>query len=543
MTQKMLKSLLAVALFPCIAFGMFSLYKNQQEMHELVSSLRREIALKDAAPKTEVKVIERVTAQQPWGQVQEGTSDTVVHIIAQRTDVNILRPYETPNQGGGSGTGFLISQTGEIITNHHVVNQAQAVWIRIPTLGKMIIDVDVVGTCPERDLALLKIKDEYLALIKQALGDVPYLELGDSDHIRRSDEVLALGYPLGQNSLKSTSGVVSGRENMGGQHLIQISAALNPGNSGGPVVDLGAKVIGIACSGITSAQNVGYIIPVNELKMILDELRTGGLLRRPFLGVLFNNGSKQLAQYLGNPEPCGCYVVDVYKGSPLSKAGVQAGDMIYEINGHPIDAYGDLNVSWSEDKVSVIDYVGRLEIGQQIDIVLYRKGTKKTLRFKFDFSELLPVHKMFPGYDDVQYEIFGGMLVQPLRLNHVAALINNAPSLAQYLEFENQTKDALIITHVVPNSATQRLEVLREGSVISEINGATIGTLDEFRKAIHDGMKKDFITFKTTDGVFFVLSPEEVVKDEKKLSGIYKYPLSGFVEEIIENFESNKKDS
>lgn len=535
MTKKMLKTLIFIILFPCIAFGMFTLYKNQQEMHEIVSAMRREKALQESC-KTEVKIIERVTAQQPWGQVQEGTSDTVVRIIAQRIESNILRPYETPNQGGSSGTGFLISATGEIITNHHVVNEAQAVWIRIPSMGKMIIDVDVVGTCPERDLALLKIRDEDLAQIKQALGEIPFLELGNSDFIKRSDEVLALGYPLGQNSLKSTSGVVSGRENMGGQHLIQISAPINPGNSGGPVVDIGAKVIGIACANIPSAQNVGYIIPVNELKMILDELRAGGLLRRPFLGVLFNNGSKQLAQYLGNPEPCGCYVVDVYKGSPLSKAGVQAGDMIYEINGHPIDAYGDLNVTWNEDKVSVIDYVGRLEIGQPIDIVLYRNGTKKVVHFKFDFSELLPVHKMFPGYDAIAYEIFGGMLVQPLRLNHVAALINHSPSLAQFLEFENQTKDALIITHVVPNSATQRLEVLREGSVISEINGKPVGTLDQFRVAVSEGMKKNFITFKTTDGVFFVLSPDEVVKDEQKSSKVYKYPLSDFMQKLIDDY-------
>lgn len=540
MTQKMLKAFIVIALFPCLAVGMFTLYKNQKEMYEVISSMRREIAMQQSA-KTEVKVIERVTAQQPWGQVQEKTKDTVVHIIAQRTDSNILRPYETPNQGGGSGTGFLISDKGEIITNHHVVNQAQAVWIRIPSMGKMIIDVDVVGSCPERDLALLQIRADDLEKIKQFLGDLPFLEFGDSDFVKRSDEVMALGYPLGQNSLKSTSGVVSGRENMGGQHLIQISAAINPGNSGGPVVNLGAEVVGIACANIPSAQNVGYIIPVNELKMILDELRTGGLLRRPFLGVLFNNGSDQLATYLGNPKPCGCYVVDVYKGSPLSKAGVQGGDMIYEINGHPIDAYGDLNVSWSEDKVSVIDYVGRLEIGQSIDIILYRNGQKKALNFKFGFSEMLPVHKIFPGYDDIKYEIFGGMLIQPLRLNHVAALINNAPSLAQFLEFENQTKDALIITHVVPNSTTQRLEVLREGSIVSEVNGELVGTLDQFRAAISKGIHKDFITFKTTDGVFFVLSPDEVIKDEQKLLAIHKYPLSDFMKKLIDDYNSENK--
>ena len=83
--------------------------------------------------------------------------------------------------------------------------------------------------------------------------------------------------------------------------------------------------------------------------------------------------------------------------------------------------------------------------------------------FKFGHSELLPVHKIFPGYDDIKYELFGGMLLQPLRLNHIPALINGSPSLAKYMEFENQIKPALIVTHVVPNSQVQRLELLRAG--------------------------------------------------------------------------------
>ena len=123
-------------------------------------------------------------------------------------------------------------------------------------------------------LALLKVTDKGMAIIKQEIKkSIPFLVLGDSDLVNRADEVLAVGYPLGQASLKSTSGVVSGREHIGGKHLIQISSPINPGNSGGPALNLNGEVIGIASSGITSAQNVGYIIPVNELKMIGSDLR------------------------------------------------------------------------------------------------------------------------------------------------------------------------------------------------------------------------------------------------------------------------------
>ena len=124
-------------------------------------------------------------------------------------------------------------------------------------------------------------------MIKRVLGSIPFLPLGDSDLIHRSDEVLALGYPLGQQSLKSTTGVISGRE----QHLIQMSAAINPGNSGGPSLNTKGEVIGINSAGIPAAQNVGYMIPINDLKIVLADLYKVKLLRKPFLGVLFNNAT------------------------------------------------------------------------------------------------------------------------------------------------------------------------------------------------------------------------------------------------------------
>ena len=534
--SKALRTGLIVALFAATGTGMLALYNNQKGLVE--SQVRLIGALEQAREnvhKKEVQIVERVVAQQPWAGVQREIKDTVVRIISQTAEVNLLQPYKTPKQGGGFGTGFFISEDGYIITNHHVIDETIAIWIKIPSLGKAIIDVELVGTSPERDLALLRVKPEGLAYIKEQLGHIPYLTLGDSDLVNRSDEVLVLGYPLGgsQTAIKSTSGVVSGREHIGGRHLIQISAAINPGSSGGPSLNLDGHVIGISCAGILEAQNVGYIIPVNELKLILDDLRKTGVIRRPFLGVLFNNGSSELTEYLNNPLPGGCYVVNVYSGSPLSKAGVQPGDMIYEINGHSIDYYGDLTVPWSEDKVSFIDYVARLEIGQTVTVMLYRKGIRKEFKFKFDFSELLPVHIIFPGYDAIEYEMFGGMLLQPLCLNHLPALIHNSPSLAKYKDFESQTKPALIVTHVVPNSQVQRLEMLREGAILTEMNGKEITTLSALRTELKASVNKDFITFKTSEGVFFVLSPAKVFKDEERLSEIYHYTLSPFMKELL----------
>ncbi len=532
-----------------LVVALYMVLKNQQELAQSYMVLHAGIQEHALPVAGETRVVEKIVAQQPWAAVQEKARDTVVQVIVQSMEVNILQPFRAPQQRVGAGSAFFINAEGELITNAHVVNEAASVWIKIPSMGKAIIDCEVVGKSPERDLALLRPTKEGLELIKQHLPSIPFLPLGNSDSVHRVDEVLALGYPLGQSSLKSTSGVVSGREHMNGFHLIQISSPINPGSSGGPVLNLSGEVVGVVSSGIMSAQNVGYILPINDLKLILSDLRTTPLLRKPFLGVIFNHGSPDLAKYLGNPEPSGCYVVDVYKGSPLAKAGIKTGDVIYEINSYKIDEYGDLSVSWHEDKLSVIDYISRLSVGEKINMVYYRNGTRKKISFTFDHTELAPVKKIFPGDDKIDYEIFGGMLVQQLTLNHVFMMAGSVPSLTKYADFKAQMEPALIVTHIVPNSQMQRLDLLREGAILSEVNNTKVGTLQEFRTAVQEAVKqarqmnKQLISFKTSDGVFFVLDIDKVVRDEVKLASLYQYPISSSMKTVIALFDSGKKEN
>ncbi len=217
-------------------------------------------------------IVERViSSSQLWRPVQDKVKDTVVQVFSHVVAPDLILPYAPPSQGGMNGTAFFISDEGHMVTNSHVVanGQAKMVYIQVPSLGKQIIDAEIVGISPDRDLALLKVSDEGLELIRKELGSVPYLPLGNSDLVRRSDDLLALGFPLGQQSLKSTTGVVSGHED----GLIQISAPINPGSSGGPTLNTRGEVIGINSSGVVEAQNVGYAIPSNDLKVILDDLQ------------------------------------------------------------------------------------------------------------------------------------------------------------------------------------------------------------------------------------------------------------------------------
>ena len=541
MNMRFVKNLLIVSVVAVGGSLLYVGYENQKELAKSIATMS--VLLKKDIPASEIKVIEKMVSGQPWAHVQTQAKDTVVQIIAQTAETNLLKPYETPRQGGGFGSGFFISEEGEIITNMHVIDQAQSVWIKIPSMGKAVIPVQIIGKAPERDLALLRITDHGKAIIKRELGveKVPFLKLGNSDLVNRADEVLALGYPLGQASLKSTSGVVSGREHLGGKYLIQISSPINPGSSGGPAVNLNGEVIGISVAGIVSAQNVGYIIPVNDLRLICDGLRTKKLLRRPFLGVLVGNGSYDLAKHLGNPVPSGCYVIDVHPNGPLAKSGVQGGDMIYKINDLPVDEYGDLKVPWSEEKLSFMDFITRWEEGQDITLMLYRDGKKKHISFKFNYMDDAPVKKIIVGEDPLDYEIFGGMLFQPVNLNLVQTLISNAPSLIKYAEFKNQMDPALIVTHVMPSSLVDRLVVIQPGAIISEVNGAKVTTMKELRQELKKAVGKKRVVFKTSDGALFVVNSKEALQDEERLSRTYHYPLSPFINELKALVEKEDK--
>lgn len=524
--------------FTVCLMGGIVLFNRQMRLEHLLSDAALNVlpTVVDAESSPTPQVVEKIVSNaQLWRPVQERVKDTVVQIFAHVAVTDMLQPYKTPQQGTSSGSGFFINDRGEFITNAHVVGQAKGIWIQIPSLGKEIIDAEIIGISPERDIALLRVTNEGLEIIKNELGSVPYLPLGDSDYIRRSDEVLALGYPLGQQALKSTTGVISGREH----HMIQMSAPINPGSSGGPLLNIAGEVVGINAAGVMEAQNVGYAIPINDLKIVLNDLYNVKILRKPFLGVLFNNANESLVESLGNPMPGGCYVVDVVKESTLDKAGVKSGDMIYEINGHAVDIYGEMRVPWSEDKISILDFVSRLSIGQELNFVVYRNGARKDFAVKFDHGEKLHIPKVYPELEGVDYEVFGGLVVMQLSVNHLHILANQAPGLSKFATIQQQEHPVLVITHIFPNSQAYRSRALGIGSTITKVNGQEVHTLAEYREALKKNDGK-FFTLAVSDNITnvsdeipIVLPWKKIVVEEPKLAIDYKYPISETAKEIL----------
>ncbi|HRN77809.1 MAG TPA: trypsin-like peptidase domain-containing protein [Candidatus Dependentiae bacterium] len=525
-------------------FG-YLLYKRQQRIEQASAQIYDDVMrVAIDVPTPEQNVVERVvTSSQLWRPIQEKVENTVVQIFSQIAELDLLQPYKTPKQGTSSGSGFFINADGDIITNAHVIDQASAIWIQIPALGKRVLDVEVLGVSPERDLALLRLTPDSLQQIKDELGTVPYLKIGDSDKVLRSDEVLALGYPLGQQSLKSTTGVVSGFEH----RWIQTSAPINPGNSGGPLLNTQGEVVGVNNANIPGAQNVGYAIPISQLEIILPDLYKVKLLRKPFLGIVFNNATDALTEYLGNPAPGGAYIVEVVSNSTLDKAGVKRGDMLYEINNHRLDIFGEMRVPWSEDKVSLIDYVSRISIGEEIKLVVYRNGERKELKAIFEQAESQGVSEFYPGYEELDYEVFGGMVITPLTINHLQLLGSHAPGLAKYMDMKNRNEPTLIITHIFPSSHLYRSRAVAVGSTIHEVNGIKVSNLHEFRNALQQKGDNKFFTMRLSDNVarrsenvIVALEWDKLIEQEPKLAHDYRYPMTNTTKELLAAAQANK---
>jgi serine protease Do len=472
-----------------------------------------------------------------WLDVQQKAKDTVVQIFVQVSRFNWFEPYKTPQQSEATGSGFFINEKGHILTNYHVVNEASLINIKIPSLGTEVFEAEIMGVSPERDIAILKLKDSVLKEVKKDLGGkISYLEFGDSDQVLRTQEVMALGYPLSLPTLKSTQGIVSGRESLGGQSYLQTTAAINPGNSGGPSLNSAGKVIGINTAGITTAQNMGYVIPISEVKAAINDLYKVKLLRRPLLGTIFAFSTKDLAKYLKNPVGGGWYVTRVLKNSTFERSGVKEGDMVYEINGHKISRFGEISVPWSEDKISVLTLLNRFVVGDVVSLVIYRNGVKKNVSFKLEAQKVMPVSLVYPKFEKIDYEVLGGMVVMQLTLNHVALLIGKAPFLMSYSKSENQATPRLIVTHILPNSQAYKAETISVGSIIDEINDVSVSTLDEFRDAVKKSKKTGYLAIQTLDGVvdrmFAALSTKKIIEEEDKLSRQYFYEKSKLIKAI-----------
>lgn len=271
------------------------------------------------------------------------------------------------------GTGFVISSDGLIVTNRHVVSDSSAKYKVI--IGKdQMVEVKNIYRDPTNDLAILKVD-------KTGLSP---LEMGDSDHLKVGQSVIAIGTALGEFRSTVTKGVISGlgRGIVAGsamegseklENIIQTDAAINPGNSGGPLLNSLGQVIGVNVAVSQSGQNIGFALPINMVKESIDNFKTTGEFERPFLGVGYQLISKQSA--LLNEVPAGAYVKEVVADSPAEKAGIKVGDIVVEFDGKKL---ADVK------NVSLANYINKKKIGDTVTVKVWRDNKDITLTVKLE---------------------------------------------------------------------------------------------------------------------------------------------------------------
>jgi Do/DeqQ family serine protease len=275
-----------------------------------------------------------------------------------------FRIQPTPEIRKGVGSGFIMNPEGYILTNEHVIDGANEVSVTVKGFDKPF-KATIVGKDFDLDLAVLKIN---------STQKLPYITLGDSDKMKVGEWVIAIGNPYRLDHTV-TVGVISAKgrpitipdqsagKTRAYKNLIQTDAAINPGNSGGPLISLNGEVIGINTAVNAEAQGIGFAIPINTAKEVLDDLMKNGKVTRPYIGVGLQDLTKDLADYFKLKDTNGAIITYVYPGSPAEKAGLQRGDIILEINKKSIKSSSDIS-----------DIVSKAKINDKLVLLIFRNG-------------------------------------------------------------------------------------------------------------------------------------------------------------------------
>jgi serine protease Do len=275
------------------------------------------------------------------------------------------QPMPRQQRVPSSGSGFIIDKAGRILTNNHVVRDAET--IKVTLNDGRTFKATTVGTDPATDVAVIKIEG----------SDLPVLPLGDSDRLRIGDWAIAIGNPLGDLRGSVTVGIISaqGRSNLnifGGtpdyQDFIQTDASINFGNSGGPLCNIRGEVIGINTAINTNGQGIGFAIPINLAKHVAEQLVAHGTVKRAMMGVTLANLTPEIAEGFGLGNQQGVVIQSVFKDSPAERAGIQRNDVIVEMNGQPVTDRDKFRLKVADTPAGTKVQLGVLRDGKHISL-------------------------------------------------------------------------------------------------------------------------------------------------------------------------------
>jgi serine protease Do len=439
--------------------------------------------------------------------------EIIVKIYSQNIKYNWIEPYKIDSSHESIGTGFFISKN-LILTASHVIEDSIRIDVTLPSIGKKKFRAEVVSIIPWFDIGLLKVTE---------LEGKKWLKFGNSNKVKSGDKVLAVGYPLAQDKLKLTAGIISGLH----KGEIQTDAPINPGNSGGPLLNENNEVIGINVSGYTHADNIGYAVPINRYKLYEKEMNMSKdkLIFKPIMGGLYINSNSELLDYYKiNDE--GILIVQVYKDGPLEKSGIKPGDILCKFDKYPVDKYGEIKVDWYNEKLSLDEIFNEYKIDDEINIIFYRNGIKKKSILKLGSLSYYKIRSMYPQFENINYEIIGGIIFMDLKLKHLSKLSHT--DLDKYSKFKNQIYNKIVVTKIMKGSYINNLELLEEGMTLEKINNKNVDTVNELIKEFIrlKNNKDKYIIYDFTDGTRVVLELDKIISEDKFLIGKYKYEIS-----------------
>jgi Do/DeqQ family serine protease len=397
---------------------------------------------------------------------------------------------QRPRVERGVGSGVIVSADGTVLTNHHVVDGAEKIIVQMN--DNKTYEAKIIGSDPPSDLAVLKIDNVNL----------PFLNLGNSDNVRIGDVVLAIGNPLGIGQTV-TAGIISAKGRRTGlsdgnssfEDFLQTDAPINRGNSGGALVNLTGELIGINSQILSDSGNggnigIGFSIPSNMAKSVMDQLLKDGRVRRGMLGVNIQNISEETAKALDLKDTRGVLVSNVRPGSAAEKAGVKRGDIILSINGEA-----------TEDSNTLRNKVAGTLPGSDIKLTVSRDGTQQEFTAKLDEFEVegtKPTDKKEEEKKTEQSNENGklGLSLQPL-----------TPEMAKQLALQSET-EGLVVTEVDPNGAAAEEGIIR-GDVIMEINKKAVASVDDVQSALDRSGDKPILLLISRKGqtIYLTVTP------------------------------------
>jgi len=430
--------------------------------------------------------------ESPFTRIAEMVSPSVVNISAEKKVTRSVPGFEWrfegpfddffrdffkgfPKYEGKTqtlGSGFLISDDGYLITNYHVIKDASAIVIKMTNKTEFKGDeIKIVGTDQRTDIALLKIETD---------ENFPYLKFGDSDKVKVGDWAIAVGNPFHLEGTV-TVGVISakGRANIplpegpDFQSFLQTDAAINPGNSGGPLVNIKGEVVGINTA-ITSPSGgnvgIGFAIPANLAKNIIDELKSTGKVTRGYLGVYLQEITEDLKDALGLPSLDGILISEVIEDAPASKAGIKGGDVVLEFDGKQV-----------KDMQSFRLQVASTPVGRSVKVKIFRDGKEKILNIKMgEFPEEVT------AVDEEEEKSELGLKV-----------IDVTDVQAQ--KFNLDAKRGVVVIDVEDGSPASDAGI-RVGDVILAIGKKEIGDVNEYRAALAKSREGKSVIFHLQRG-------------------------------------------